>query len=260
MDEAKPPLGKRKKLLLLCGLTACGLLAWLIATNYLEIGYYFKHLPGIRRFFASSKSQELAAQFAGAVHERLHPAFQKAGVTYPPAKIALVALKRERQLLVYACGQDGIFKHICSYPILGASGHLGPKLKEGDLQVPEGVYKLTLEPNTPYHAGLRLNYPNEIDLARAAADGRANPGSDILIHGTNGSVGCIAMGDPVSEDLFVLAYDTQDKHLPLIVAPLDLRLEGPPAANADDPKWLPDLYSEIKTELAKYPPLSPVLH
>jgi len=256
-SEVQPPVRKRRQLLIVSGIAIVGLAAWLIGTNYLEIGYYFKRLPGIRRFFVQSKTRDLAQQYAAAVHERIQPVFKKAGVTYPPQKIAFVALKKYRKFLVYACGEDGNFKYICDYPILGASGHLGPKLKEGDLQVPEGIYKLTLEPNTPYHAGLRLNYPNEIDLARAAADGRANPGSDILVHGTNGSIGCIAMGDPVSEDLFVLAYDTHDKNLPLIVAPVDLRTEAPPDATADAPKWLPDLYSEIKTELSKYPPLSP---
>ena len=116
---------------------------------------------------------------------------------------------------MYASAADKKFKYICTYPIFGASGVLGPKLREGDYQVPEGLYQLALEPDTPYHVALRLNYPNASDLARAKADNRENPGSDILVHGTRGSIGCIAVGNPASEDLFILAYDTRDKHLPL---------------------------------------------
>ncbi|MBU6454401.1 MAG: hypothetical protein KGS72_21715 [Cyanobacteria bacterium REEB67] len=152
---------------------------------------------------------------------------------------------------MYAAAKDAPFDYICRYPILGASGHLGPKLREGDNQVPEGLYRLVLEPNTPYHAALRLNYPNSEDVARAKADGRSNPGSDILIHGTEGSVGCIAVGNAASEDLFVLAYDTRSKNLPLIVAPVDLTREPAPPAQSTDPAWLPELYVELKAALAE---------
>jgi hypothetical protein len=36
-------------------------------------------------------------------------------------------------------------------------------------------------------------------------DGRKNLGSNIMIHGKNCSVGCLAMGDEAAEELFVLA-------------------------------------------------------
>ena len=58
---------------------------------------------------------------------------------------------------------------ICVYPVLGASGVLGPKLKEGDRQVPEGVYRVPeLNPNSDFHLSLRLDYPNEFDRAQGA--------------------------------------------------------------------------------------------
>ncbi|NJL71304.1 MAG: hypothetical protein HC888_06675 [Candidatus Competibacteraceae bacterium] len=68
-----------------------------------------------------------------------------------------------------------------------------------------------------------MNYPNPTDWAHAKEDGREQPGSDILVHGNECSIGCIAMGDPVSEELFVAAYDTVDRNLPLIIAPVDFR-------------------------------------
>jgi murein L,D-transpeptidase YafK len=224
--------------------------AGLIATHFDEVVQYTKHLPGLRSLFKTSADQ-LATTYGTAARSRLAPKFAEKNVAYPPDRIELVAFKSTKELLVYAADKDAPFKYICRYPILGASGHLGPKLKEGDNQVPEGLYRLTLEPNTPYHAALRLNYPNSEDLARAKADGRVNPGSDILVHGTEGSIGCIAVGNPASEDLFVLAYDTRSKNLPLVIAPVDLTQEEAPPAVPDAPKWLPELYAEIKAALTE---------
>ena len=77
------------------------------------------------------------------------------------------------------------------------SGRLGPKLKEGDRQVPEGLYRVeSLNPNSRYHLSLRVNYPNEQDKSYGRLDGRNNLGTDIMIHGKDCSIGCLAMGDP----------------------------------------------------------------
>ncbi len=161
-------------------------------------------------------------------------------------------IKDQNRLLLYA-RENGRYKFVCSYKVLAASGVLGPKLREGDRQVPEGIYNLTLEPNTPYHLALRLNYPNATDWRHAAEDGRPQPGSDILVHGNQCSIGCIAMGDPVSEELFIAAYDARDKDLPLIIAPVDLRKFKAPEASETDPPWLPQHYEEIKDALRAYP-------
>ncbi|NJN46820.1 MAG: L,D-transpeptidase family protein [Candidatus Competibacteraceae bacterium] len=89
------------------------------------------------------------------------------------------------------------------YPVLAASGTLGPKLCEGDRQVPEGIYRIkSLNPNSAYHLSLELDYPNAFDLRQAERDGRNNPGSAICIHGKAVSVGCLAMGDTAIEELY----------------------------------------------------------
>ena len=222
--------------------------AGLIATNLDQVISYAKRLPGLRGLFKKSPKQ-LVTLYGTAARNRLAPKFAEKNMAYPPDRIELVAIKSTKDFLVYAADRDAPFKYICRYPILGASGHLGPKLREGDNQVPEGLYRLTLEANTPYHAALRLNYPNSEDLARAKADGRVNPGSYILVHGTEGSIGCIAVGNPASEDLFVLAYDTHSKNIPLVIAPVDLTRGKAPPTQSDDPKWLPELYAEIKAAL-----------
>jgi len=209
-------------------------------------------LPLINRLFQTTVAEQIK-KYGVSARSRLTPKFAKAELSYPPDGVAFVAIKSSRELQVYCSSGSKSNQLVCVYPILGASGHVGPKLRAGDYQVPEGIYSLTLEPNTPYHLALRLNYPNESDLLRAKADGRTNPGRDILMHGTTGSAGCVAMGDQTSEDLFVLVNDAKNKTVPMIITPVDLRLEKPPAAEVSDPNWLPQLHKEIETALKHYP-------
>ncbi len=166
--------------------------------------------------------EDRVQEFGAIVQERLAPKFAAAAVPYPPQRLTLIGLKQERLLQVYAAGSDGEFRHICDYPILAASGVLGPKLREGDRQVPEGIYRVpSLNPNSRFHLSLRLNYPNEFDSAKATAEGRAEPGTDIMIHGHAVSIGCLAMGDPAAEDLFVLAALTGIENVRVILSPVD---------------------------------------
>lgn len=201
--------------------------------------------------------EDRIAEFGDSVRARVAPKFDAAGVPYPPTRIALLGFKRERRLEVYASATDAPWRFICSYPVLAASGQLGPKLKEGDRQVPEGVYRVReLNPNSLYHLSLWLDYPNEFDLARAAEDGRNEPGSEIMIHGGDGSRGCLAMGDPVAENLFVLAALTGIENVWVVIAPVDFRHQqfAPPA---DAPAWTVQLYDEIQRALQQYPDARP---
>ena len=103
--------------------------------------------------------------------------------------MSLVAIKDEKILELYARSADGTWKFVYRYTVLAASGGMGPKLKQGDKQVPEGVYAISLlNPNSRYHVSLRVNYPNAFDREMAAADGRENLGGDIMIHGKAASV------------------------------------------------------------------------
>ena len=192
-------------------------------------------------------------QYGKTVDKRLAPLFATAGIPYPPAKITLIGLKQEKELQLYAAGPNGRSRWIHSYPILAATGNPGPKLREGDLQVPEGLYRIqSLNPNSLFHLSLRVNYPNEFDRAQAKADGRKNLGGDIMIHGNAVSVGCLAMGDPAAEDLFVLAARVGLKNVSVILSPVDFRRQEMFKPRADAPKWLEPLYRTIKAQLAKY--------
>src|ERR1700733_2450934 len=193
-----------KRLYFLLGLLAMVVLA-------LVFKPYIRALisPVANRFTHSKTIAERLGQFGGSARERWKPYFSNAHTVYPPASVKLVAVKTDHVLQIYASDKSGSNHWIRTYPILAASGYPGPKLREGDGQVPEGVYPVeSLNPNSLFHVALRVGYPNEFDRLQAAKEGRTNLGGDIMIHGNSVSVGCLAMGDEAAEDLFVLTVDT----------------------------------------------------
>lgn len=174
------------------------------------------------------------------------------GVSYPPSRLVLVVLKHEGVLQVYGPNQADAMQCIAVYRILGASGELGPKLREGDRQVPEGLYRVvSLNPNSQYHLSMELDYPNEFDRQVAAREGRTNLGGDIFIHGSDASVGCLAMGDAAIEELFVLAADVGLDSIEIVIAPLDLRESQLPDHLCGG--WRDDLYALLRARLAELP-------
>jgi hypothetical protein len=205
---------------------------------------------------------ERVAEFGGAVDARLMPAFNRSGVGYPPVRLALISLKSEQVLQLYAADAVGSYRLIREYPILAASGEIGPKLREGDGQVPEGIYRIeSLNPNSAFHLSLRVNYPNEFDRSQARLDGRQQLGGDIMIHGGAASVGCLAMGDEAAEDLFVLAARTGLPNITVVIAPVDFRSRGLPVGELALPSWSEQLYASVKVALQSYPaPPEGVLH
>jgi len=199
-------------------------------------------------------TEQRLAEYGPAARARLRPYFEKAKVSYPPAKLVLVGIKTERRLELYGMGQDGRLKFLRDYPVLAASGGPGPKLREGDRQVPEGIYPIeSLNPNSRFHLSLRVGYPNAFDRQHAAQDGRVQLGGDIMIHGSNVSIGCLAMGDEVAEDLFVLAADTGLKRITVMLTPVDFRTGKSLPKDAHLPAWAPGLYTHIRTNLATVP-------
>lgn len=205
----------------------------------------------------SAADDALAArlrQHGAAARARLTPAFGAAGRAYPPRAVVLACFKAERQVELYAAGADGGPAFVRRYPILGVSGTIGPKLAEGDGQIPEGVYRIVhLNPSSTYHLSMQLDYPNAADRARARIDGRTRLGGYIMIHGGTASDGCLAMGDEAIEELFVLAADTGMHEVRAIVAPVDLR-DGPLAPELFAvPEWVAELHGRLAAELARLP-------
>lgn len=185
---------------------------------------------------------------------KLKSYFAKAKVSYPPREVAFIALKQEMRLELWA-RDNGEFRFIRDYRIRAASGVSGPKLRQGDMQVPEGVYRIAgLNPNSHFHLSMKLNYPNEFDLFHAWDEGRSSPGSDIFIHGKAKSLGCLAMDDETIEELFVLTVHAGAGNVKVVIAPHDPRTY-PLAADIEGlPEWTPELYSIISREIKALSP------
>lgn len=118
----------------------------------------------------------------------------------PGAPVFLRIFKQESDLELWArAGEDYVL--VKTYPICAWSGELGPKLKEGDRQSPEGFYQVTsgaLNPNSRFHLSFNLGFPNRYDRAH----GRT--GSFLMVHGNCVSIGCYAMTDPAIEEIYRL--------------------------------------------------------
>lgn len=207
------------------------------------------------------------AEHGPAARARLAPAFARAAVPYPPRALTLIAIKDERRLEVWADRGDGgdDWAWIVDYPVLAASGGPGPKLREGDLQVPEGVYAIDwLNPRSAFHLSLHVSYPSAEDRAMAVADGRDQLGGAIMIHGGAASIGCLAIGDPAIEELFTLVADTglwrddakTDPRIRALLAPTDLR-RRPAALPHDAPPWVAARYRGLAAAMAGFVPGTP---
>jgi murein L,D-transpeptidase YafK len=118
--------------------------------------------------------------------------------------ILVRAYKKESELEVWKRGQDGKYAHLKTYPICRWSGQLGPKVREGDRQAPEGFYTVTpaqMNPNSAYYLSFDTGYPNAYDRAH----GRT--GAHLMVHGTCSSRGCFAMTDQAIAEVYAVARD-----------------------------------------------------
>lgn len=185
-------------------------------------------------------------------------AFDTAGIAYPPKRFAIIALKEERRLEIWAENGSGGPVRVETFPFTGFSGRLGPKLASGDKQIPEGVYGIEyLNPNSRFHLSLKISYPNAFDRAMAELDGRTELGGDIFIHGKASSLGCIPIGDVNIEKLFALAERVGKENIEVVVAPYDMRTAMQELA-PDAVSWLPLKYAKIRRELLKYRAVKPL--
>lgn len=215
--------------------------------------YYFGRsiwIPVSQKVVGKRTVTDAVQQFAPAAEQRLAPYFNEAGIVYPPTKITLIGLKEEKRLELWA-ENNNRWILVKTYEVKRASGKAGPKLVEGDEQVPEGFYRIEgLNPNSSYHLSLKLNYPNEFDLAQAKINGRTRLGGEIFIHGKAVSVGCLAMGDEAIEEIFVLADRVGKKNISVIIAPHDFR--SSPPRNDGTEEWIKVLHQNIAEELNKF--------
>jgi murein L,D-transpeptidase YafK len=113
--------------------------------------------------------------------------------------------KEESELEIWKQDNTGRFSLLKTYPICRWSGELGPKIKQGDRQAPEGFYTITpgqMNPNSSYYLSFNIGYPNEFDRAY----GRT--GSHLMVHGDCSSAGCYAMTDDQIGEIYALARES----------------------------------------------------
>lgn len=186
-----------------------GILSLIIA---LGIWYYFR--------WNVRQSPDIAESAAKRV-QAFYVQMEEMGVTRNQFTLFLRAFKAEQELEVWVSdGQEKAFQHLVTYPICKSSGDLGPKRREGDLQVPEGCYHIDrMNPNSAYHLSLGLNYPNASDRIRGD---QQEPGSDIFIHGGCVTVGCLPITDTKIEELYMMvsqAMDNGQQRVPVHIFP-----------------------------------------
>ena len=113
--------------------------------------------------------------------------------------------KEESELEVWKQDNTGRFELLKTYPICRWSGELGPKIKLGDRQAPEGFYTITpgqMNPNSNYYLAINTGFPNAYDRA----NGRT--GEFLMIHGDCSSAGCYAMTDEQIAEIYALARES----------------------------------------------------
>ncbi|MEM7192333.1 MAG: murein L,D-transpeptidase family protein, partial [Pseudomonadota bacterium] len=151
-----------------------------------------------------------------------------------PIHIRVYKLESEIELWVLKSGK---FERFATYPICMWSGRLGPKLKEGDLQAPEGFYtvaKDALNPNSIEHLSFNLGFPNVYDRAK----GRT--GSYLMVHGGCASIGCYAVTDGVVDELWAFmtaAFENGQARVPVHAFPFRMSARNLKVRAGD--KWAP---------------------
>ncbi|MGD8913702.1 MAG: L,D-transpeptidase family protein [Candidatus Thiodiazotropha sp.] len=209
-------------------------------------------VPIYQMFAGKETVSSVIDKYGLSAEKRLEPYFVEAEILYPPREVKLLAIKDESRLELWA-SNGSEFRKVKDYSVQAASGVAGPKLQEGDKQVPEGIYKIIgLNPNSSYHLSMKLNYPNEFDLYHANNEGRSNPGTNIFIHGKALSIGCLAMGDSAIEELFTLVHAVGVSNAEVVISPSDPRTAPiiPPSDN--NKAWVSALYKSITEEFLKY--------
>jgi murein L,D-transpeptidase YafK len=113
--------------------------------------------------------------------------------------------KEEAELEVWKQDRSGRFALLKTYPICRWSGDLGPKVREGDRQAPEGFYNITpaqMNPQSAYYLSFNTGYPNAYDRSLG------HTGSELMVHGDCSSRGCYAMTDEQIAEIYSLGRES----------------------------------------------------
>ena len=148
-------------------------------------------------FSANEKaSKQLSSEMVAAI--------EKKGMT-KESPILVRIFKEESELEVWKQTTEGKYELLKTYPICRWSGDLGPKVKQGDRQAPEGFYMITpglMNPNSSYYLSFNTGFPNAFDRSLNRT------GSNLMVHGDCSSAGCYAMTDEQIGEIFSLARES----------------------------------------------------
>jgi murein L,D-transpeptidase YafK len=159
--------------------------------------------------------------------DTLQKQFEEKKMEWPAKYIYIRSFKYDSQLEVWVKSdikdQFQLFK---TYKVCALAGTLGPKRMEGDYQVPEGFYYINVfNPRSNYYLSLGINYPNESDKVLSDS---LRPGSEIYIHGSCVTVGCIPIRDEQIDEVYILsafAKDNGQDFIPVHIFPIRFNVE-----------------------------------
>ncbi|WP_107037256.1 L,D-transpeptidase family protein [Brumimicrobium mesophilum] len=139
-------------------------------------------------------------------------------------QIYIRAFKSEKEVEIWAKNSsDNKFQLIKTYDVCRNSGVLGPKRKQGDLQVPEGFYHIDrFNPYSSYHLSLGINYPNKSDRILGT---KGKLGGDIFIHGKCVTIGCLPMTNEFIKEIYIICVEARNNgqtSIPVTIFPLKL--------------------------------------
>lgn len=172
----------------------------------------------LKRFSALSPIILGGLLLAGCEESGLSPVSARSTAPIPPqalaametmgsskeAPILIRAYKKEAELEIWKLKADGRYALFKSYPMCRWSGQLGPKMREGDRQVPEGFYSVTpahMNPNSAYYLSFDVGYPNAYDRAWDRT------GGSIMVHGICSSAGCFSMTDGQIAEIYAVVRE-----------------------------------------------------
>ena len=180
--------------------------------------------------------------------EEAYAKLRAQGVDHFNCDILLRAFKFEEDLEVWAKNkEDSTYKLITTYKFCENVGQLGPKRKEGDMQIPEGFYQISkFNATSAYFLSLKVNYPNTSDSFLAD---RFTPGGMIFIHGGCSTVGCIPITDEWIKELYVFCLEASghDQYdIPVHMFPARLTEENMELLAKQFGSWLVSFWKQLQ--------------
>ena len=146
---------------------------------------------------------------------------EEKGIDPDDMRIYLRAFKAEKKLELWGKNKnDEQYTLLDTYDICRTSGILGPKRQQGDLQIPEGYYHITVyNPASNFHLSMAINYPNKSDRILGV---KGNLGGNICIHGACVTIGCIPIRNDKIKELYLYCIEAKangQSKIPVTIMP-----------------------------------------